>query len=383
LVKNIWWLAMLKRFLTSGISFGGFSRAKIISLCLIVVGVIVGVVISQNSNDCATDGGDSDGKLGGHYIKPNHGDDIDNIMQKLAPLDNNSLSRANSRESQILSTPLTNLSPDNNKQSSSLDKTAASDIQVPSTEIIERGKFRDAQTANMYASVKGKSLVYSIKPVNSTAIAANSSTSSTDVIEQSNIYSIKAGGVIPAIMLNGLNSELPGDVVAIVRANIYDSITRRYLLIPQGSKLVGRYDSNVMYGQERIAVAWNRLIYPDGSSTILKAVPGTDIEGYSGFYDQVDNHYFRLFGASFIMGVITGAMQYSQNNTNTTAALGANPTAGQTVAGSLGQQMGQTGMMITQKNLNIAPTVVIRPNYPFSLLITADLNLKPFARIDN
>lgn len=183
-------------------------------------------------------------------------------------------------------------------------------------------------------------------------------------------------------MLNGLNSELPGDVVAIVRANIYDSITRRYLLIPQGSKLVGHYDSNVIYGQQRIAVAWNRLIYPDGSSTTLKAVPSSDIEGYGGFYDQVDNHYFRLFGASFIMGVITGAMQYSQNN-NTPVALGANPTVGQTVAGSLGQQMGQTGMMITQKNLSIAPTIVIRPNYPFSLLITADLNLKPFARIDN
>ena len=80
------------------------------------------------------------------------------------------------------------------------------------------------------------------------------------------------------------------------------------------------------------------------------------------------------------MGVITGAIQYSQNNTNTATTIG-NPTVGQTMAGSLGQQMGQTGMAITQKNLNVAPTIVIRPNYPFNLIMTSDLKLKPFARI--
>ena len=188
--------------------------------------------------------------------------------------------------------------------------------------------------------------------------------------------------IIHSVMLNGLNSELPGSVIALVRGNVYDSITRTYLLIPQGSKLIGSYDSNVIYAQERVAVAWNRIIYPNGSSTNLKAVPGTDIEGYSGFYDQVDNHYFRLFGASFIMGVITGAMEYSQNDTNNSSSIGGNPSVGQTMAGSLGQQMGQTGMAITQKNLNVAPTIVIRPNYPFSIIVTSDLRLKPFKKIN-
>ncbi len=183
-------------------------------------------------------------------------------------------------------------------------------------------------------------------------------------------------------MVNGLNSDLPGVVIAIVRQNIYSSITRQFLLIPQGSRLVGSYDSHVIYAQERVAVAWNKLIYPDGSSTNLKAMPGTDIEGYSGFYDQVDNKYWRLFGASFVMGVITGAMQYSQSSNTSNIQSMSTPTVGQTMSSSLGQQMGQTGLMITQKNLNVQPTLLIRPNYPFNIIVTSDLALKPFKVIE-
>jgi len=186
-------------------------------------------------------------------------------------------------------------------------------------------------------------------------------------------------------MINGLNSDLPGQVVAQVRENIYDTVSRRYLLIPQGSRLVGLYDSNILYGQERILVAWNRLIYPDGSSINLKAMPGTDLEGYSGFHDIVDNKYWKIFGMSFIMGVLTGAMQYSQNNTNANVQIGGlgitsnpNPTIGQTLAGSLGQQLGQTGLMLAQKNLNIQPTLIVKPNYPFNIMITADMVLRPY-----
>jgi type IV secretion system protein VirB10 len=180
---------------------------------------------------------------------------------------------------------------------------------------------------------------------------------------------------------------LPGQIIAQVRENVYDSSTRKYLLIPQGAKLVGLYDNNIIYGQERILVAWNRLIYPDGSSINLKAMPGTDLEGYSGFYDEVDNKYWKIFGSSFIMGVITGAMQYSQNNTNANTQIGGigitttnnDPTVGQTLSGSLGQQMGQTGLAITQKNLNVQPTLIVKPNYPFNIMVTADMMLRPIA----
>ena len=203
---------------------------------------------------------------------------------------------------------------------------------------------------------------------------------SSQIVKAKSPYELKAGSVIPSTMINGINSDLPGEVIALVRDNVYDSVSRKYLLIPQGARLVGLYDSNVTYGQERVAVAWNRLIYPDGSSIDLKATPGTDIAGYSGFYDQVDNKYWQIFGSSFIMGVITAGMQYSQNNVNTNVQSGGNytnPSIGQTLAGSLGQQLGQTGLAITQKNLNVAPTIIIRQGYQFNIMLTADLTLRP------
>ncbi|MCC2624519.1 MAG: Type secretion system protein virB10 [Burkholderiales bacterium] len=204
------------------------------------------------------------------------------------------------------------------------------------------------------------------------------------LIEAKSPYEVKAGSIIPAIMLNGLNSDLPGQVTAQVRENVYDSSAGKYLLIPQGAKLVGIYDNHIAYGQERILVAWNRLIYQDGSSINLQAMPGTDLEGYAGFYDEIDNKYWKIFGSSFIMGVITGAMQYSQNNTNANVQSGGigvtttpNPTAGQTLSGSLGQQLGQTGLAITQKNLNIQPTLIVKPGYLFNIMLTADISLHP------
>lgn len=199
-------------------------------------------------------------------------------------------------------------------------------------------------------------------------------------------YEVKAGSVIPATMISGLNSDLPGQVVAQVRQNVYDSATRRYLLIPQGAKLIGLYDSNIAYGQERVLVIWTRLIYPNGDSINLKGMPGTDLEGYAGFHDIVDNKYWKIFGTSFVMGVITGAMQYSQNNTNPNVQVGglglsSSPSVSQTMAGSLGQQLGQTGLSIAQKNLNVQPTLIIKPNYPFTLMITSDIILKPYSMI--
>ena len=185
---------------------------------------------------------------------------------------------------------------------------------------------------------------------------------------------LKAGSIIPSLMVNGINSDIPGDVIAIVRDNIYDSITRQYILIPQGAKLVGKYDSNVVYAQDRLAVFWNKLIYPNGRTINLDGVRGSDLSGYSGLYDQVDNHYLRIFGASFVMGVITGAMQYSQSNSYNNQSL----TAGQVMSNSLGQQMGQTSLAIVNKNINVKPTIVIRPNYPFNIMIVSDLNLDPY-----
>src|SRR5207244_11236451 len=107
-------------------------------------------------------------------------------------------------------------------------------------------------------------------------------------------YELKMGWDIPAILEQGINSDLPGEVKALVRSNVYDTATGKYLLIPQGSRLVGVYDSQIAYGQNRLHVIWSRIIYPDGSSINLDRMMGQDIHGMAGFHDKVDNHYTRL-----------------------------------------------------------------------------------------
>lgn len=210
----------------------------------------------------------------------------------------------------------------------------------------------------------------------------NKAYSSSKLIPAKSPYELKATSIIPCVMISGLNSEKPGDIAAMVSENVYDTRYGRYLLIPMGTKIYGTYSNNVSYGDNRIAVAWQRLSYPNADSFDLQGLPGSDLAGFSGFSDQVDNHYWQLFGTSFVMGVITAGMQYSQNSTNPTTQAGAynygNPTIGQTMAGSLGQQLGQTGLQVTQKVLNVAPTIIIRQGMQFNIMIAADLVLKKY-----
>lgn len=193
-------------------------------------------------------------------------------------------------------------------------------------------------------------------------------------------YEVKAGSVIPAVMISGISSDLPGEVIAQVRENVYDTKTGRYLLIPQGSRLVGLYDAHVAYGQKRVLLAWSRIIYPDGNSFNLKGMPGADQGGYAGFFDQVDNHYFKIFGSAFLMSMISAGVQLSQPNSGSSGTYNQPPSVSQTVGAALGQQLGQTGMTMTQKNLNIQPTLEIRPGYQFNVMVTADLILPPAGR---
>lgn len=192
-------------------------------------------------------------------------------------------------------------------------------------------------------------------------------------------FEIKAGGIIPAVMISGVNSDLPGQAIAQVRENVYDSKTGRFLLIPQGSRLVGLYDAHVAYGQQRVLMAWSRIIFPDGSSFDLKGMPGADMSGFAGFSDQVDNHYSKIFGSSVLLSLISAGVQLSQPNTGSSNN-NSQPSVSQTVGAALGQQIGQTAMNITQKNLNIQPTLEIRPGYRFNVMVTADMILPPVTR---
>jgi type IV secretion system protein VirB10 len=174
-------------------------------------------------------------------------------------------------------------------------------------------------------------------------------------------------------MLTGINSELPGTIIAQVSQNVYDSATGRYLLIPQGTRIVGVYDSHVAFGQSRVLGAWERLDDPDGTALDICSMPGTDGAGYSGFEDQVNNHYLRIFGSALLMSGVTAAAVYSQGNvgTSNTAA----PSAGSTLSSSLGQTLGQVTSQLISKNLSIAPTLEIRPGFRMNIVVTKDIVL--------
>lgn len=183
-------------------------------------------------------------------------------------------------------------------------------------------------------------------------------------------YIVQAGTLIPATLAGGIHSELPGQLIALVNQNVYDSIQGRFLIIPQGAKLILTYDANVAYGQERLLVAVKRIIFPNGNSMDLAGMPAVDIAGQAGFHDQVDNHYSRIFGSAAMMGLISGGFQLSQSQGNTNNN---NPTTSQVMAGALGQQIGQVAMGMMNKNLEIAPTLIIRPGYEFNVQVTKDL----------
>ncbi len=189
-------------------------------------------------------------------------------------------------------------------------------------------------------------------------------------------YEVKTGTVIPGIMVGGINSDLPGQIIGQVRENVWDSATGKHLLIPQGARLVGTYDNQVSRGQTRVLVAWTRIIYPDGSSLDLGAMPGADQAGYAGFKDKKNNHYMRVFGDAMMLSLFSAGIQLSQPQRS--SENGGVYDNQQIIAASIGQQLGQAGMQITQKNLDIQPTLEIRPGYRFNIMVTKDMIIEPW-----
>jgi type IV secretion system protein VirB10 len=188
-------------------------------------------------------------------------------------------------------------------------------------------------------------------------------------------YEIKSGTVIPGVMISGLNSDLPGQVIAQVRENVYDSLTGQYLLIPQGTKIIGVYDSKITYGQDRALVVWTRLILPNGNSLDLENLQGSDEGGYSGFQQHTDNHDGRVVTAVLVSGLLSAASLWADNQTSnggTTINIGGTAAAGATQAATnIGNQM-------ASKALNLQPTIKIDPGYRFNIMVTADFILAPY-----
>ena len=183
-------------------------------------------------------------------------------------------------------------------------------------------------------------------------------------------YQVMAGSIIAASLVTGLNSDLPGLVVAQVTENVYDSVTGRTLLIPQGARLIGSYDSVVAFGQSRALLVWRRIVMPDGSSVQIDNLPATDVAGYAGLEDEVDYHTWRL-----LKGVVLSTLL----GVGTELSLGgAESDLVRAIRQSTQQSVNQAGQRITEKNLNIQPTITIRPGWPLRVIVYKDLVLRPY-----
>jgi type IV secretory pathway VirB10-like protein len=187
-------------------------------------------------------------------------------------------------------------------------------------------------------------------------------------------YLLTSGTVIPGVLLTGINSDLPGQVLGQLTQNIFDSKTGHYLLIPQGTKLVGQYQSQIVYGQERVLVGWNRLIFPDTSSLSLGEMPGVDQIGNAGLTDLVNNHYGKLFTGIVLTSLLGATAQMAEGPSYRTQ----DPHYSQLAAQGVARTANEVGQEITRRNLNVQPTLEIRPGHRFSVFVTKDIVLSPF-----
>mgnify|MGYP002715435287 CR=1 FL=1 len=184
---------------------------------------------------------------------------------------------------------------------------------------------------------------------------------------------VQAGSIIPAALITGIRSDLPGQITAQVTENIYDSPTGRILVIPQGTRIIGQYDNSVQYGQSRVLLVWNRIILPDTSSLTLDNLVGTDPAGYAGLEDEVDWHWDRIFaGAALTTLLGVGAeLAAPENRQDGNRVIIAGRDSAQDSINQVGQEM-------TRRNMNIQPTLSARPGLPVRLVVSRDLTLRPY-----
>ncbi|BCM21037.1 TrbI/VirB10 family protein [Mesorhizobium sp. J8] len=183
-------------------------------------------------------------------------------------------------------------------------------------------------------------------------------------------YVLQAGAVIPAALITGIRSDLPGQISAQVTENVYDSPTGRSLLIPQGTRIVGQYDSGIGSGQRRVLLVWNRLIFPDGRSIVLERQPGADPQGYAGLEDAVDYHWGELFKAAALSTVLSVGAQAGSSDRDSDIV--------RALRGGASDSVSQVGQQVVQRQLAVAPTLTIRPGFPVRVLVTRDLALEPY-----
>jgi type IV secretion system protein VirB10 len=181
---------------------------------------------------------------------------------------------------------------------------------------------------------------------------------------------LQAGAVISAALITGIRSDLPGQITAQVTENVYDSPTGKILLVPQGTRVIGQYDSGVGFGQRRILLVWNRLIFPNGRSIVLERQPGADAEGYAGLEDGVDYHWGELFKAAALSTLLSVGAESGSSSGESDIV--------RALRNGASNSISQTGQQIVQRQLNIAPTLTIRPGFPVRVIVTRDLVLETY-----
>jgi type IV secretion system protein VirB10 len=183
-------------------------------------------------------------------------------------------------------------------------------------------------------------------------------------------YQLMAGTIIAASLITGLNSDLPGFVIAQVTEHVYDTVSGRFLLIPQGARLIGKYDNIVAFGQERALVVWQRIILPDGSSIVIDNLPATDTGGYAGLADEVDLHTWKLLkgvALATVLGV-GSELAFGSAESDLVKAL----------QQSTQSTTNRAGQRLVERNLNVQPTITVRPGWPLRVIVHKDIVLRPY-----
>jgi type IV secretion system protein TrbI len=186
-------------------------------------------------------------------------------------------------------------------------------------------------------------------------------------------FVVQAGTIIPAALITGIHSDLPGQITAQVTENVFDSPTGRAKLVPQGARLIGVYDSQVAFGQSRVLLVWTRLIMPNGRSIVLERQQGADAGGYSGLQDEIDNHWVELSKAALLSSTLGVGAELGSG-----AATGSNTDIVQALRLSAANSLNQTGQQVVRRNLNIQPTLTIRTGFPVRVIVNRDLVLEPY-----
>jgi type IV secretion system protein VirB10 len=185
-------------------------------------------------------------------------------------------------------------------------------------------------------------------------------------------YVVQAGTVIPAALLTGIQSDLPGQVTAQVTEHVYDTPSGKFLLIPQGSRLIGQYDSQVSFGQKRVLLVWNRIMLPDGKSIVLERQQGADARGFSGLEDEVDYHWWDLIKAAALSTLLSVGAEMGSNRDESDLV--------RALRRGSQDSINNTGQQLVRRQLNIQPTLTIRQGFPVRVIVNRDLVMAPYGQ---